>query len=510
MGIPMSSLSPTLRHAILLTRHFGIRYLWVDSLCIIQDSQEDWAAESVKMSDIYQNSVVTIAVPQAQSTMEGIFPEVPDRQRPVRITTPYSKIPLYIDSIPQTWDACVEEEALSGRAWVLQERLLSCRTLFFSSQQMFWECKTKRASQHQFSNLVEEERATEATDLLYGKIPDLGILEHLPLQGLSDDKERDYIAWYRMLAVYSTKTLTVSSDKLPALAGIAQAFKSKNDIYVGGTWLNDWIGGLLWEAVTPRSLKLPHGMQQPRAPSWSWASLEGVISFPLSNPDYEVSKRFRAGELNTLEGSGADSRVVDKEVLGTLSHDKKVDTLTDPIELLTLNDSPESQAASEPGNQAHETDPEDPGTTITIDMATHNHDGPAPMVAELLGVGHCTSDFLGTETNITLTICGHAEWVVARSSTTELEPPSTFNEWTGTFDDFTGNWKYVLDREAEQEPCKCLRMILCSTNEYCWALLLRRRPEPSHWERIGVGIANSSLVNFAKLSDAPRETVVIC
>ena len=66
------------------------------------------------------------------------------------------------------------------------------------------------------------------------------------------------------------------------------------------------------------------------------------------------------------------------------------------------------------------------------------------MEAELLEVSHMESDFLGKEVNISLKIRGHVEWVIARSSTLKLEPPSTLNDWTGTYDDFTGNWNYVL------------------------------------------------------------------
>ena len=90
-GMPIHDLSPTLRHAILVVRRLGFQYLWVDSLCIIQQSKQDWDIESGRMANIYQNSVLTIAAPQAQSSMEGILPDRTDRQRRLKNKRPRKK-----------------------------------------------------------------------------------------------------------------------------------------------------------------------------------------------------------------------------------------------------------------------------------------------------------------------------------------------------------------------------------------------------------------------------------
>jgi Heterokaryon incompatibility protein (HET) len=76
-GIPLANLPKTYRDAIAVTRRLGIRYLWIDSLCIIQDSSEDWEKECIKMPQIYQNSTVIIAGPAASGCESGFLDRQP-------------------------------------------------------------------------------------------------------------------------------------------------------------------------------------------------------------------------------------------------------------------------------------------------------------------------------------------------------------------------------------------------------------------------------------------------
>jgi hypothetical protein len=522
-GIPMHTLSPTLRHAVLLTRHLGFRYLWADSLCIVQDSRDDWDVESIRMADIYQNSVFTIAVPRARSTLEGILPDVSERQLPLRIAIDGLQTPLFVDAVPLDWSTCVEEDALSDRAWVLQERVLSCRTVFFGSQQMFWECKTRRASQHQYSNLVGEADLIPV-ESAYNKVPPPTAADLVALHALNSDQKRDYITWYNTISVYSTKSLTVAADKLPALAGIARTFGGVNDIYVSGTWLNDWMGGLFWRPATTKGMKSPTGMQQQRAPSWSWASLDGPVVFPFSSPNYDFCDELRRGILEVEEVISAiprDATATGSARLnsqqsgqapapGSDSKGKELENLTSTIH---------SPTEMQPQQQLEQNDQLDSGgngeskqaTEITIDVSAYPMHAQGQMLAELLAVSYATSDFLGKVTDISLTLRGYAEWVALRSSRNigmTPDPPSTLNGWVGTYDDFTGNWSYVLDRDGTG-VCMCLRLILCSNGRKCFALLLCQRSDGKSWERVGTGVADSRMVDFTRLARASRETVVV-
>jgi hypothetical protein len=72
--------SKTFAQAVEITRSLGVRYLWIDSLCIIQDSQEDWARESEKMGDIYHSATLTLSAASAQNTTQGLFPDPNERR----------------------------------------------------------------------------------------------------------------------------------------------------------------------------------------------------------------------------------------------------------------------------------------------------------------------------------------------------------------------------------------------------------------------------------------------
>lgn len=136
--------------AITATRGLEIRYLWIDSLCIIQDDDDDWAAESKTMEDVYSLAHVTLAASSAPSSLVG-FIERPDRAFAV-VPNPNaedgdgggdgdgSRSLLYVAEAIDNFQTHVEDAELNTRAWVLQERALSRRTIHFTSTQVYWEC----------------------------------------------------------------------------------------------------------------------------------------------------------------------------------------------------------------------------------------------------------------------------------------------------------------------------------------------------------------------------------
>jgi len=72
-GIPLKDYPPTLRDAIIITRALSINYIWIDALCIKQDSPQDWAAEAAKMREVYSGAILTISAANSPSTHSGIF-----------------------------------------------------------------------------------------------------------------------------------------------------------------------------------------------------------------------------------------------------------------------------------------------------------------------------------------------------------------------------------------------------------------------------------------------------
>ena len=143
-GLDIDTLPITFQDAIMVTRELGKRYLWIDSLCIIQydDDLEDWRKESGQMGNIFGNAYVTIAATSAQDATQG-FLERPRLRDP---NSQFAKVhtsthgTVLISSIIDDYHSDVENGILNQRAWVLQERALSRRTIHFTANQTYWEC----------------------------------------------------------------------------------------------------------------------------------------------------------------------------------------------------------------------------------------------------------------------------------------------------------------------------------------------------------------------------------
>jgi hypothetical protein len=137
-GFSMNKLPQTFKDAVTVTRELGKRYLWIDSLCIIQDDLNDWAVESKRMEAVFTNAYCTIAASSAENSTAGFLKE---RQLPRYVEVPNSAHGrIYICEAIDDFHRDVEEGVLSQRAWVLQERALSRRTIHFTASQLYYEC----------------------------------------------------------------------------------------------------------------------------------------------------------------------------------------------------------------------------------------------------------------------------------------------------------------------------------------------------------------------------------
>jgi hypothetical protein len=153
-AIDIAALPKTFRHAIDATRRLGIRYLWIDSLCIIQDSSADWEAESARMHEVYSNATCNLAAHSGKNSHGGLFfrrrPEYSVFQRPFHM---YHKLATE-SSFTSTqlvngwWHLSkFDDSPLLTRGWVMQERYLARRTLYFADNEIYWECRSQMASE---------------------------------------------------------------------------------------------------------------------------------------------------------------------------------------------------------------------------------------------------------------------------------------------------------------------------------------------------------------------------
>lgn len=137
-GIPLRNVPKTFRDAIIVTRMLGFQYLWIDSLCIIQGPQGDFDSERKWMEDVFSRAYCVLAASSAKGQVDGFLNPVQQRNS-VAIRQP-EKDPVYVCEFIDNFDEDVIKSRLNQRGWVLQERVLARRTIYFSSKQTYWEC----------------------------------------------------------------------------------------------------------------------------------------------------------------------------------------------------------------------------------------------------------------------------------------------------------------------------------------------------------------------------------
>jgi hypothetical protein len=142
-AIPVDELPAIFKEAIRITRHIGYKYLWIDSLCIIQDSSSDWTTEASTMASVYSNAVCNIAF--LFPPEEGFSRPRPDPRssspcivRTDRVTDRGCYIGTHV-STKYPWLQQADWPS-SSRAWIFQEHLLSPRTIFYGQENIMWEC----------------------------------------------------------------------------------------------------------------------------------------------------------------------------------------------------------------------------------------------------------------------------------------------------------------------------------------------------------------------------------
>lgn len=259
-GLDTSELPQTFIDAMFLTRELGFRYLWIDALCIVQDDFGDWEREATLMGNIYFNSVFTISALDASKSSEGFLAE-----RPPPTTKSADIGSHYVHETNEWCNLSVRklksthfDYCLSNRGWTLQERLLPPALLHYTPDGMIWECRTHCVWEHGEGH------------------PTTGMLKAMSqFTGIVD---MDFL-WQRVVQDYSARILTVPSDKLPAIAGVAQYFRStrsEDDEYLAGIWRDTIPESLRWIVYEGATLPQPSVY---RAPSWSWAAVEGRVEW---------------------------------------------------------------------------------------------------------------------------------------------------------------------------------------------------------------------------------------
>lgn len=296
--LPVDSLARNFQDALHICRELGVRYLWVDSLCIIQDSRDDWTAESSKMASIYSNAFVTISAISSPGSSAGIFGETnaadtrdPSLSRgvPLRLSSESEEVVYALPAQsedPEDLASLYHEAPLALRAWTLQESILSPRIIFYGKDQIYWRCFAGFQSADGVPDGFQfpDNRDIRLASALQG-FSKIAIRPPRNRWGLGQDKGDHY----DLVEQYTSRNLTVASDKLPAFSGLAERIHSSlGGEHLAGLFTEDFHQGLLWttrrnsdniDIKTAKDGGDGNILNQYRAPSWSWASKDGKVDF---------------------------------------------------------------------------------------------------------------------------------------------------------------------------------------------------------------------------------------
>lgn len=304
-NISPAQLSPVMLDAITVCRDLRIPYIWIDALCIIQDSKTDWEQESQVMARVYESASLTIC---AMSSSSCLLPFL--APRPSWSKYPYNSpsipggtfcfrpIPGYDNPDPTPnpilkttpLDQDLAASRWSQRGWVFQEKAMSPRKLFFGDAMLHLQLDDRTVVSE---NGVHTYLAPHAYDINTNILSESTI----PIGPLLREKWHVYELWHAAVVGFAHLQWTNGMDLFPGLSGIAERFRSAlvGARYLAGHWEGDLHNSLVW-ATTQRwdanrdfslaevLVRLERGNAS-NAPSWSWASRPDFFHFVISSLD---------------------------------------------------------------------------------------------------------------------------------------------------------------------------------------------------------------------------------
>ncbi|KAL6887105.1 heterokaryon incompatibility domain-containing protein [Trichoderma evansii] len=285
-SISYNTMPKAYQDTVRVARALGVKYIWIDALCIIQDDVADWETESKMMAEIFQNALVTIIPLCSSSCDEGFLERNPSlkikythhsnegningsffiRHIPfsyenaefaIRSSPTFSNAPIKLELKKSSWQA---------RGWTFQEDMFAVRKLYFGYMMMYWD------SFQPIDIMKTEDKIIDDT---LDRVKTAKQSRIQSSSGLLSD--HDYDGWYHSIIDYSQKLLTFETDRLPAVSSYAKLIAGK-DTYLAGLWKNNLHRGLLWKIQRKKRKTFSKLMRDLAcstkyiAPSWSWAS----------------------------------------------------------------------------------------------------------------------------------------------------------------------------------------------------------------------------------------------
>ncbi|KAF1850518.1 HET-domain-containing protein [Cucurbitaria berberidis CBS 394.84] len=293
-----SRLPKSFQHAFHITFSLGFQFIWIDSLCIVQDDLKDWKSQASMMGSVYKHASCNIAATWAADGNDGCFAKRESRILPLDLG--YGQSTEYQVDMPNLYYDDLMAAPLNTRGWVTQERFLARKQLSFAKSQIYWECRELVASEQYPAgipqSLMDSSGPNQAAPLT-GK----------PTLDVTTDLERR-VAWAALVDFYSNCHFSRVSDKMIALAGLAEEMRNITaDIYLAGLWKRDLQSQLCWSTdFDMRRRENRSTVPTYLAPTWSWANVDGPV---ISDHRYSHTNTQYASLAEVLDASVSSEHI---------------------------------------------------------------------------------------------------------------------------------------------------------------------------------------------------------
>jgi hypothetical protein len=293
-AIHFTELTPVVRDAVIVARRLSIPYLWVDSLCIIQDDTMDWNNEASLMGLVYSNAYITICSLSSSSCQNGFLERLSRAPKAQKVE---------FDDMLRDWHS----SSWSSRGWTFQEGKLSTRLVYFGASKIRFCC----------GNWIYTEDRPTSSNVYERSIIDMG------RDGPRNNRVQllmDFWIW-NIVPQFSQREFTKAEDKLPAIAGVAKYIGDVTGYdYVAGMWKSRLFTELIWccdpleGQLTALIAALVSNTSHYIAPSWSWAHFASVnrITFFFREEETRLLKVDAKLEVSVTKGGPS--------VYGRISH----------------------------------------------------------------------------------------------------------------------------------------------------------------------------------------------
>jgi hypothetical protein len=294
-SFPKTDLLTTQQDAMELARQLGVKYVWIDAVCILQDSPADWHREAARMHEYYGNARFTLCISSGLRADEG-FLCFRDAWKYRQLDCDISGVRLF--NLDTPLDEARLESPHATRGWTLQEEYLSPRRLYWFRSGIYWSC----AADMHAEGITAATRRPGNTDNVCVKSRLLG---RFLLAAFKRHTAELHEIWLGIVESYARRNLTQPGDKFKAIMGVASRCWNDGDRYLAGLWARAFAVELMWKLETAKSRALPPKSSDPNAPeptpvktpSWTWASL------PAKSLLHFHKQFVKADEFALLEGN---------------------------------------------------------------------------------------------------------------------------------------------------------------------------------------------------------------